>query len=73
VLPSFNFLVPLRLEGKINSYSLSSSLSPSGLLEISLSILAIAVILVLRRKRIQAKLQWEKDKKEENKKIIMQI
>jgi hypothetical protein len=29
VLPSFNFLVPLLLEGKINSYSLSSSLTPS--------------------------------------------
>jgi hypothetical protein len=62
VLLSFNFLVPLQPEGKINCYSLSSSLTPSGLLEISFSVLVIAVILVLRKKRKQAKLQEEKEK-----------
>jgi hypothetical protein len=33
------------------------------IIEISLSVLVITVILVLRKKRIQAKLQGEKDKK----------
>ncbi|MGA7544014.1 MAG: hypothetical protein WBW34_13220 [Nitrososphaeraceae archaeon] len=42
------------------------------IIEISLSVLVITVILVLRKKRIQAKLQGGEGQKEENKKIIMQ-
>jgi hypothetical protein len=50
-LASFNILVPLQPIGKFNADSLSSLLIPAGLVAMSISVSAIALILISRRRR----------------------
>jgi hypothetical protein len=49
-LASFDILVPLQPLGKFNADSLVSSLIPVGLVTIGLSAIAIALILILRKR-----------------------
>jgi hypothetical protein len=49
-LASFDILVPLQPLGKFNADSLVSSLIPAGLVTIGLSAIAIALILILRKR-----------------------
>lgn len=50
-LASFDILVPLQPLGKFNADSLGSSLIPAGLVTIGLSAIAIALLLILRKRR----------------------